>query len=47
MGHSRDIDVVIKVTEHASEFAVVEGGLAAQVQEGFASLVQMMEGSLS
>lgn len=41
MGHYRGIDVVTKVTEHAAEFAEVEGGLTAQVQEGFALLVQM------
>lgn len=44
MGHYRDIDVVTKVTEHAAELGEVEGGLAAQVQEGFALLVQMMKG---
>lgn len=46
MGHYRGIDVVTKITERAAEFAEVEGGLAAQVQEGFALLVQMMKGFL-
>lgn len=38
--------MVTKVTEHAAEFAEVQGGLAAQVQEGFALLMQMMKGFL-
>lgn len=46
MGHYREIDVVTKVTEHPAEFAEVEGSLAAQIQEGFALLVQMMKGFL-
>lgn len=46
MGHYRGIGVVTKVTEHAAEFAEVEGGLAAHLQEGFALLVQMTKGFL-
>lgn len=38
--------MVTKVTEHAAAFAEVEGGLAAQLQEGFALLVQMTKGFL-
>lgn len=46
MGHYRVIDTIIKVTEHAAESAEVRGCLATKVQEGFALLVQMIEGFL-
>lgn len=46
MGCYRGIDVVTKVTEHAAEFSEVESGLAAQVQEDFALLMQMMKSFL-